>query len=368
MKTKGWLTKVKKIDWGILIFTAILVTFGLSIIYSIGLHGEKTDLSVFYKQLAAVGIGVAILMGALFFDYRFLQPLSWIACILGLLLLASVLLFGITIRGTTGWLNLGFTTVQPVELAKVFLIVTLAAWLTKCGGSLERWQNLVISALIVFAYTGLVLLQPDLGSAMVFVGVWVMSLFVTRTPNLYRIGIIVLSIIFAVSSWFFLSGFQKDRIRVFLDPGADPLGIGYNVTQSIISVGSGRWFGRGLGLGPQSQLNFLPEQETDFIFAVIAEEMGLIGASVLLLSFGLLWFMIWRRARKTSDLFGMYVLTLGLFQFFIQTFVNIGMNMGISPVTGIPLPFISSGGSSMIASLLLVGLFEGIALRNSEKS
>src|SRR3990167_4745623 len=167
MKTKGWLTKVKKIDWGILIFTAILVTFGLSIIYSIGLHGEKTDLSVFYKQLAAVGIGVAILIGALFFDYRFLQPLSWIACILGLLLLASVLLFGITIRGTTGWLNLGFTTVQPVELAKVFLIVTLAAWLTKCGGSLERWQNLVISALIVFAYTGLVLLQPDLGSAMV---------------------------------------------------------------------------------------------------------------------------------------------------------------------------------------------------------
>lgn len=356
----------RRFDLGILIFGGILILFGLSIIYSIGLHGETVSLGKFYRQLFAIGVGILFFVGIVSIDFRFLQHVAWFVYAAGGCLLLSVLLFGTTYNGTTGWLNLGVIIVQPVEIAKVMFVVALAAWVARREGRIDTLQKLIGSLSLVGVYMVLVLLQPDLGSAMVFIGIWFFMLLTIKTKNTYRIAIIILGLVVITMGWFLLSGYQKDRILVFLNPEASPLGAGYNVTQSMVAVGSGKIFGRGLGLGPQSQLNFLPEQETDFIFAVVAEELGFLGTAILLLSLGCLWFFMWRRAQYTKDSFGKYVLIFGMFQLFIQTFVNIGMNIGIMPVTGIPLPFVSSGGSSLVSSILLLGIMENIALRSEQ--
>jgi rod shape determining protein RodA len=209
----------------------------------------------------------------------------------------------------------------------------------------------------------LVMAQPDLGTALVFIAIWLGMVLVSNIKKIYvlilgGVGLVLMPIV-----WLFLHDYQRKRIVTFFNPGADPLGAGYNVLQSIIATGSGRFFGRGLGYGYQSQLKFLPIQHTDFIFAVLAEELGFFGALVLLILFFILLIRILRTTFQAFDSFGMF-LGMGIFVMIVfQILVNIGMNMGIMPVTGVPLPLISAGGSSLIMIMIGIGIMESIALR-----
>jgi len=206
--------------------------------------------------------------------------------------------------------------------------------------------------------------QQDLGSAAVLVGMWIGVMIVLPVPRRKLAMIFVALLGVAAIAWlFFLQPYQHDRILNFLTPTRDPLGTGYNVRQAVTAIGSGGWFGRGLGLGTQSQLNFLPERQTDFIFATVGEELGFVGAASLLTLFGLFFWRLGRLVSQARDSFGLLI-TVGLTtMFFLHVFINIGMNLGIFPVTGLPLPFLSYGGSSLLASLLAVGLLEGIIVR-----
>ncbi|HLC64269.1 MAG TPA: FtsW/RodA/SpoVE family cell cycle protein, partial [Patescibacteria group bacterium] len=211
----------------------------------------------------------------------------------------------------------------------------------------------------------LVMLQPDLGSAMILFFIWLVMVLLLpiRKKTVFIIFLII--VVLAAGAWFFLfKDYQKDRLLTFIQPQLDPLGAGYNVRQSVVAVGSGQLVGRGLALGSQSQLNFLPEQETDFIFAVIAEELGFVGASLLLILFFSLLVRLYRIAQQTRDDFG-NMLALGVITYLtVQTFINMGMNMGIAPVTGVPLPLVSYGGSSLLSVLIALGIVLNIHLKN----
>jgi rod shape determining protein RodA len=208
----------------------------------------------------------------------------------------------------------------------------------------------------------LVLLQPDFGSAFVIICMWLGMLLVLPVPRRYLLTLAgVLVVVSAVSWLFLLQPFQKRRIMTFINPTADVTGAGYNVRQSVTAIGSGGWLGRGLGLGPQSQLNFIPERQTDFIFATIGEELGFLGAGSVIILFGLLFWRLLRLSVKAVEpVSQLLVIGFGV-MFFVHAAINIGMNMGVFPVTGIPLPFISSGGSALLASCLAIGLLQSIS-------
>jgi len=356
----SWL-RLKNIDW--LTFSAIffLVVISLGVIYGISINPVDPDSLIFSKQLAFATIGLLIFFVMSNINYRVWMTYSKIIYIASAALLLYVLYFGLTIRGTTGWISLGFISFQPVEFAKVGLIIFLAKYFSDYGRQFFLWRHIIISGLGTVLLMVLVLLQPDLGSAIVLFGTWLLMLLIVGISR-KQIAILIISIIvMSLMSWFFvLAPYQKDRIVTFINPQSDALGVGYNVRQSIIAVGSGQLLGRGFGLGSQSQLKFLPEAETDFIFAVLGEEFGLIGIVILLSIFFMLMIRLLATATRTTDNFAAFF-TLGLASLFIvHSFINIGMNVGIAPVAGIPLPFISAGGSSLISFFIAFGIASNI--------
>ncbi|OGY79024.1 MAG: hypothetical protein A3B74_04025 [Candidatus Kerfeldbacteria bacterium RIFCSPHIGHO2_02_FULL_42_14] len=366
MSWRQYIAFLKAWDRRTLLCIVLLILLSLATIYSIGLHAEVPTIAKFKTQLIALGIGIVCVLIASRLDYRMWYHLSWVILLLGVLILILVLLFGTTIHGTTGWIDLKWFIFQPVEIAKIMFILNLAAWITKYGND-TPFKALLGSGLITLLYTALVLLQPDFGSAALFVIVWTLAFLFIRIEFKARLIIILLLCIIPFITWFFLEDYQQNRIILLLNPQKDALGKGYNVIQSMISVGSGKLLGRGLGLGPQSQLKFLPEKETDFIFAVIAEELGFVGASVVLSGFLLLFFSLFRYIVKLKDTFGRWILLLSVLLLGVQMFINVGMNIGIMPITGIPLPFISAGGSSLVANLLLIGLIQSIIIRHKKQ-
>ncbi|MBU0731780.1 rod shape-determining protein RodA [Patescibacteria group bacterium] len=366
MGLKQYFSLIKQYDWWIFGLVLLLITFGLVIIYSIGTNAEIPDLSRFNKQLIFFGIGFIAMILFSLVDYRMLSSYAYVFYIVGFIILVLLLIFGTTIRGTTGWFVLGGISIQPVEFVKLLFVIFMARFFSDKALQMDQWKNIGLSAVFTGSMVGLVMLQPDLGSALIFIAIW-LGLLLMQKVKWYKLVIIFLILIMiATSGWlFFLEDYQKQRIMTFIDPALDPLGTGYNVTQSIIAVGSGRLLGRGLGLGPQSQLEFLPESEADFIFAVIAEELGFLGAGFVLLLFCFLFYRIWRIIRGTTDDFAV-MLGSGIFIIFLtQTLINIGMNLGLMPVTGLPLPFISAGGSSLIVSLSLIGILQSIRIREN---
>lgn len=315
------------------------------------------------RQVISIIIGLIIMFILAFFDYRILNSLSTKLYFTILFILLAVIFFGISIRGTTGWLGFPAYHIQPVEIAKVIIIVFLASFLSKKKTQLSMAVRVIAAIVLVFLPVFLVMRQPDFGSAAVII---VFSIVLLIFSGLNKKNLIILAMIGfigATSCWFFLQDYQKERIVNLFEPGKDPRGSGYNVLQSIIAVGSGRITGKGLGHGSQSQLNFLPEKHTDFIFAVITEELGFIGALSIFILFGVVFWRIKEAAKLARDNFG-YLIALGvLSMFFFQALVNIGMNIGVMPVAGVPLPFVSYGGSSMIAMLVAVGIIESIYIR-----
>lgn len=354
---------VRGLDLGLLTVTVLLVLFGLAALYSFSINVDQPDFSLLTRQtvFAVIGLGLALVLMRI--DYRLWGGLHWVLYAFGLVMLIAVLIFGTTIRGTTGWFELGLFQFQPVELFKLILAVVLAKYITDFAHK-PPVQLIVVTGVLTAVPTVLVMLQPDYGSAMILVGMWLVLLFVAPIPKRHFLWLGLGLLAIAVVAWFgLLREYQKDRILNVLSPSRDPLGTGYNVRQSITAIGAGQLFGRGLGLGTQSQLQFLPERQTDFIFASIAEELGLIGSVSVVTLFGLFF---WRlavlvgRVRESFSLFLGVALSAMLF---LQAGINLLMNLGLFPVTGLPLPFLSYGGSSLLASLMAVGLLESIVLR-----
>lgn len=351
-------------DWWLATFVLILIIFGIVIIYSVGINSDTSDLSRFYKQIIYGVIGIVLMLLVSSIDYRIFNNYAYILYGIGFVLLLGVLIFGSTVRGTTGWFIIGPLSFQPVELTKIILVVFMARFFSIKTFEMDKIGNILLSAAFAGLFVLLVIMQPDLGSALIFMSLWLGFILLSNIKKSQLLVLFLILLILASSSWFILlKDYQKERILTFVNPASDSLNTGYNVIQSIIAVGSGKFMGRGLGLGPQSQLNFLPEQEADFIFAVIAEELGFIGAFFIILLLSLIFFRIWQITKKSQDDFTLYLANGILIILFVQTVINIGMNIGLMPVTGLPLPWVSAGGTSLVINLILIGILESVYQR-----
>lgn len=355
------LYKFLKLDWILILASFLLLTIGLVALYSISVSEETNgEISIFSKQLIFAIIGIVMMFGLSFVDYRYFRSHSKIVYFFMVFLLVGVLLVGTITRGTVGWLTIGSFHIQPVELAKVLLILSLASFITKSTAVLSELARIVTSVVLASVAIFLTLQQPDFGSALVLVSILIAMILLSGIEWKYLVAIIFIGIIMMIGGWFSLAGYQKDRLVNFINPGNDPQGSGYNVIQSVIAVGSGGIMGKGLGQGSQSQLNFLPENHTDFIFAVIIEEFGVLGGGIVLFLFLVILYRLKKIAEIATNNFGYLIMIGSLAMFFVQITINIGMNMGIMPVTGIPLIFLSYGGSSLISAFIILGIANNI--------
>lgn len=354
--------KFFKLDWVILVVIILLLAVSYLALYSVSRGDSGVDLGNFKKQLISGVIGIVIMFSIAFFDYRALSFFSSKLYFATVTVLFAVLFFGTTIRGTTGWIGFGSFHIQPVETAKLAMIIFLASFFSKKKSQLSIVVRITASVILIFFPVFLIIKQPDFGSAMVIVVSWAVMLSISGISKKNLIILFLLGIVISYSSWFALRPYQKERLVNFVNPYNDPRGSGYNVIQSMVAVGSGGLLGKGLGHGSQSQLDFLPEKHTDFIFAVIAEEMGFLGATFVLFLLSLLLYRIKEVARLAGDNFG-YLLAVGIMvMLFSQILVNVGMNIGVMPVAGVPLPFLSYGGSSLVAVFASIGLVQSVYL------
>ncbi len=360
---------LERLDWTLLISAITLTSISLANIYGIGLSRNPVDLSSFHKQLAAFIIGIVLIGVLVLLDYRFLQSYALYAYLFGALLLVLVLLVGHESRNVTGWFRLGSLSFQPVEIAKLTLTIYLASLFTRRRHGALDWRTFGLSAAATFAYVGLIMRQPDFGSSMVVIATWGAMCVFAGLPR--RGWIILPTIILTIGLllWNFgLKPYQHDRILVFLNPHADPRGSGYNAEQARIAIGAGGLFGQGIGEGSQARLRFLPEAITDFMIAVIGEEMGFVGMFLVLgLSFLVLLRYLFLAKESEDDFAALLLVGLGA-TLLIHITVNAGMNLGLMPITGIPMPFVSSAASSLVVAFLSLGIAQSIAVRRRVSS
>ncbi|MFC4786875.1 rod shape-determining protein RodA [Nocardioides sp. MAHUQ-72] len=363
------------LDWILMLAVLALVTLGSLLVWSATSHREDLTLgdptAYLKKQLVNVAIGLVLLVIVMATDHRWVRivaPLVYLASIAGLVL---VLTMGSTINGSRSWLQLGGMSIQPSEFAKLAVVIGMALLVAERAEG--KWQNqvgtteVVAMLLIAGLPASLIMLQPDLGTMLVLSATVFGVLATSGAPRrwLALLGAGGVTAAAAAVAAGFLKQYQVDRFMAFTNPDLDPRGAGYNTEQARIAVGNGGLFGQGLFDGSQTRAGFVPEQHTDFIFTVAGEELGLVGAGVLI---ALLAIVIWRAlaiARHTDDVFGR-VAAAGIACWFgFQAFQNVGMCLGIMPVTGVPLPFVSYGGSSMFAGMLAIGLLQNIHLRST---
>ena len=342
----------------------LLLVLSLVALYSISLSKANPDFLNFKKQIIFIFIGLVGFFAFSVLDYKWLGLYSFVIYGLAVLLLVAVLIFGQVIRGTQGWFGFGSFNFQPVEFAKLAMIIFLAKYFSRGAHEIFNFKHIAISGLFSGVLIGLVLLQPDFGSALVLFFLWVGMLFLIGIKRSHLALLLIMVAALLAGSWFFVfKDYQKERILSFFDASRDPLGRGYNITQAEIAVGSGEIFGRGIGFGPQSQLRFVPESQTDFIFAVLAEELGFLGSALVLILFGIIFWRILRIARMARDDLSLFLSAGVAIVFLIQLFINMGMTVGVAPVTGISLPFLSYGGSSLVINLVMIGILESVAAR-----
>ncbi len=353
----------RSFDWPLFTAVILLVMIGMAAIYSIDLS-RGSNLFYFKKQLLALGIGLLFLFMAATSQHTLWRYLAKWWYLFSLLLMGSVLIFGQTIRGTKGWFSLAGFSFQPVEMAKIGLILMIAYIISRFGRRFDRPLFFFGTGIVSLLFLVLTMLQPDLGSAALLGAIWFGMVWAVGARRLYLFLLTVSVVSLAVVGWFFfLKDYQKDRLANFVDPGRDPLGSGYNVAQSIIAVGAGKLFGRGLGFGSQSQLRFLPEAHTDFVFSVIGEELGLAGVATMLILFTFVFWRLLLIIQKSDDDFVAATAMGILILFFAQLITNLGANLGLLPITGVTLPFVSYGGSSLVVNLLLIGILESMMVK-----
>lgn len=335
-----------EINLPLILSILLLLSIGILVIFS-----SSKDLAI--QQLIFATVGLLLFLAVSRLDYGVFKNFTLPFYLLVFILLLVVLMLDIQTRGSVRWFPIGGLNIQPSELAKPALILILAQFWSK---NIPTWKNILKSLFWTLPFVFFVFEQPDLGSALTLMAIWFGVLVASKISFKKFIFLILLFVLVIPAGWLTLHDYQRQRIVSFLVPENDPLGRGYNLIQSTISVGSGQLVGRGLGRGTQTRLQFLPEFRTDFIFASIAEEMGFIGSVLILFLYLVLIFEIIRISRFARDYFG-YLIIFGVASMMLfQTFVNIGMNVGIMPITGITLPLLSYGGSSMITTLLSLGL------------
>jgi len=340
-----------RFDWWIVIPTVILVLIGLLMLRSVA-PAQLLFQVIFILVSAAVFLLFSLT------DYQLWFSLHVPIFAVSILTLLLPFLFGTSSRGAHRWLQFGSISVQPSELAKPFFLITFAVLAASQIRHKQFWLMgaFLLPAIIIF-------LQPDLGTALVVAVGWA-TIFLPQVPKrLLGLGIMIVFLA-APLVWTTLRPYQKDRLITFVDPYADPLGRGYQVIQSTLAVGSGQFWGRGLGQGPQSQLQFLPERQTDFMFAALAEELGFVGALMVLVTFGWLFYRIYHTAQVADNLPANFFCLAAVAMIAFQVFINIGMNMGLAPVTGITLPLVSYGGSSLVSLAITLGIVVSIYRRS----
>lgn len=362
---------LRKIDGTLLFVIFALVGMGIVAIAS-ATHANNPDTPDRFYFVMRQGIfflvGFSAAVYSLKYDYRLLiKYTKWIYLINCLMLLA-VLFFGTSALGAQRWFQIGPITIQPSEFSKLLMIICLAHFFSTRRDGFQTWKSLLPLIGIMSIPVGLVYWQPDLGTSIIIGAISLGMLYLAGlSPRIAKQGLLA-AVISAPLAWFFLlHDYQKERIMVQLSPDIDPTGSGYHIIQSQISIGSGGFIGKGLFEGTQNQLNFLPENHTDFIFSVIGEEMGFVGALFLLFLFFLLLYRTIMISRVSGDAFGSFI-ACGIFSMWLaEIFVNIGMTIRVMPVTGIPLPFISYGGSALVVNLLCCGLLMNIYLRKKRQ-
>ncbi|HAX98956.1 MAG TPA: rod shape-determining protein RodA [Candidatus Atribacteria bacterium] len=339
-----------------------LNVIGLLAVYSTDpLRGEAAFVQTFFgRQLVWCLMGWFIFWGISRIHYHWFIKLGWMLYLIVILSLIAVLLFGSGDDiGARRWLF--FRSVQPSEFSKVGMAIFLAAFLSAQPEDCGSWQLLLKASLLSIIPTGLIFLEPDLGTALVIIILWFSALFFCGFHWKKILAVFAGLVGFIPIFWLFLHDYQKKRLLAFFAPQSDPLGTGYNVLQSQIAIGAGGFFGKGWLSGTQSQLRFLPAHYTDFIFASWCEQWGFVGGVIILaLFFWLIW-SIFRIGIETPDLEGKILTTLFGSMFVFQVMINVGMNMGVMPITGIPLPFISYGGSSLFINMIAMGMVWNIA-------
>lgn len=351
------LKSLKAYPWPLLRNTLLLMGVGVLFIYSATFRsGEHFA----WKQLSWMGISLICFLTTVKLGYRFFLGVSYLLYLLALGLLVWVDAAGVVRLGAQRWIELGPISIQPSELAKLSTILLLTNYLGMRNPWEEEAKGIGMTIVLVGIPLILVLGQPDLGSASLFIPLGVVMLFLWGVRLRYLFATFFLGLLASPIAWNLLKDYQKKRILVFLNPSLDPLGAGYTAIQSKIAVGSGGLFGKGWLHGTQSQLDFVPEHHTDFIFSVIAEELGFAGSLALLFLFGLLFYQIIQVMQKTTDAKGRLLAGGILSVLFCQVLINIGMSFGLFPITGITLPLISYGGSSLVATSIAFGLLVSI--------
>ena len=355
-------------DWVLFIATICLSVFGIVMIYS-ATRTLQSNTNVIVQSGAMV-IGCAAMLVTCFFDYEQLKNLVKPIYIFAIAILLLVLVFGVSGDwGARSWIRFGAIGIQPSEIAKICFIVTFSCHLSKVHDDINKPLTILGLLLHIGVLVGLILLQPDMGSVLVFLFMFICLMFVAKLSYKYILpigvaGVASLPFIYK----YVLSEYQQKRIQVFFNPNLDPRGRGYNVIQSKIAVGSGQLWGKGYLQGTQNQMGYLPTKYTDFIFSVISEEFGFIGA---LLVTAVLFFIIYKcfnTAQKADNAFGRYICVgVGAMMLF-HAFENIGMCIGLMPVTGIPLPFVSYGGTSLVVNMIAIGLVLSVSYHNKPRS
>jgi rod shape determining protein RodA len=366
VETKYW----RHFDYLLLLATLVLVAYGLAMIYSASIF-QFSDWADWESPVLRQGLfalaGFLLFSLAVIADYRVLKNMALPLYVFTILLLLVVVVVGALSYGARRWLDLGIVLLQPSELAKLVLIIALARFFSQYSHRVKRFSTLILSLLILLPPLLLIYLQPNLGTMIIFAAVWVGMAVMAGARLLHLVALGLVGALATPLAYFFLlQEYMRERIRIFFNPSMDPLGAGYNILQAEISIGSGGLLGKGFAQGTQTQLHFLRIQRTDFIFSVIGEELGFLGAMVLL---ALFLFLLWRGIRAASisrDIFGRLLASGIVSMLLFQVFLNIGVNLRLLPVTGVPLPLISYGGSSLLTVLLALGILESIIIRHKK--
>ncbi|MDD2647075.1 MAG: FtsW/RodA/SpoVE family cell cycle protein [Patescibacteria group bacterium] len=354
--------RFRLIDWGLIILIFLIVVFGLIVQYDLSFNNNTSGLSNFTKQLIYCLIGFILIFILSQLDFRYLKSISYIFYGVILLALVAVLLFGKTFHGVKGWLSFGIFNFQLVELAKLASIIALATFWQKTIRPLP-FKRIILSLVFVLPPIILVALQPDFGSALVLFLTWLGIIVLVDNNPKHLVAIFLTIVLVLILMYFFVfHQYQRDRISTLLNPGADPLGRGYQTAQSAMAIGSGGWWGRGLSLSAHGSLSYLPAGQTDFIFAAIAERAGFLGCLIVFGLFFLLFSRLNKLVQKIYDNFAA-LLTIGiLINLVIHFVINVGMNLGLLPVIGVPLPLLSYGGSYLLVTFIFIGLIQSISV------
>ena len=362
---QGLLEKIQHLNWGLVLIILLIAGIGFTALYSAA-GGDFSPWAS--KQMLRFLVGFVGMFIIALVDIRWWYRLTWPIYFAGLFLLIAVEVMGHIGMGAQRWIDLGFMKLQPSELMKLAVVMALARYFhSATPEDVRQLRSLIIPVLVIGAPVALVLLQPDLGTSLMMVMAGAAMMFMAGASMWLFIGAFVLAAASVPVAWHFMHDYQKQRVLTFMNPESDPLGAGYHITQSKIALGSGGVSGKGFLQGSQSHLNFLPEKQTDFIFTLWAEEWGLLGGIVLLGLFGIVFlYGLWIASRARHN-FGRY-LALGLcVNFSLYVFINIAMVMGLIPVVGAPLPLISYGGTSMLATLIGFGLMMSCSVYKDSK-